>query len=294
MTPYTPEIEPLALQIPLRGIDYHVHQWGLGEPQRLFLLHGWGDSGRSFQFLADALGPGWELIAPDWRGFGLSECQQDSYYFPDYLADLDALIHHFDNGEPVRLLGHSMGGNIASLYAGVYPEKVSELINIEGFGLAETDPATTPAHYRRWINSLQTAGSGFASYSDPTELVPRIKKRSPAMADDRALFVAEQWLKPNAEGAYDLRTDAAHRKPNPIRYRRDEAMACWAAITARVALIRGEHETLPGILDGLTGMRAQLSQTEVHDFAVAGAGHMVHFEQAEALARVIEEFLLPR
>ncbi len=288
---YKPDIEPQALRIPLRGLTYHVHHWGAGEPRRLFLLHGWGDSGRSFQFLVDALGPGWELIAPDWRGFGLSECHQDSYYFPDYLGDLDALVRHFDDGAPVRLLGHSMGGNIASLYAGVFPDKVSDLINVEGFGLAETDPLATPAHYRRWLKSLHKTDIGFSPYSDPKDLVPRIKKRSPAMPDDRALFVAEQWLKRQPDSTYALRTDAAHRSPNPVRYRRDEAMACWADITARVALVRGEYETLPGILDGLAGMRQQMAGARIQDFTVAGAGHMVHFEKAEELAQIVNDFL---
>uniref|UniRef100_UPI002362DFF1 alpha/beta fold hydrolase n=3 Tax=Pseudomonadota TaxID=1224 RepID=UPI002362DFF1 len=78
----------------------------------LVLLHGWMDVGASFQFVVDALAGDREVIALDWRGFGLSEASgAGCYWFPDYLADLDALLDAVSPSAPVDLLGHSMGGN---------------------------------------------------------------------------------------------------------------------------------------------------------------------------------------
>ena len=106
----------------------------------LVLLHGWMDVSASFQFVVDALARNWRVFAPDWRGYGLTDrTQADCYWFPDYLGDLDTLIDSLaERGEltdAVDLLGHSMGGNVAMFYAGIRPQRVRRLINLEGFGL---------------------------------------------------------------------------------------------------------------------------------------------------------------
>ena len=56
----------------VRGLRYHVRTWGDERSPRLVLLHGWMDVSASFQFLVDALQGEWYVVAPDWRGFGLS------------------------------------------------------------------------------------------------------------------------------------------------------------------------------------------------------------------------------
>jgi pimeloyl-ACP methyl ester carboxylesterase len=198
----------------------------------LFLLHGWGDAGRAFQFLVDTLARDWFVVAPDWRGFGNSFCRVESYWFPDYVADLDALLEIYSQDAPARLLGHSMGANIAGLYAGVMPERVSSFVNVEGFGLADSKPENAPAHYRRWIEAGREM-RGYASYRSFEELVPKILKRSPRMTADRALFVAKSWAR-ETENGVELKADPAHKLPNAVQYRRAEAMACRAAVTARV------------------------------------------------------------
>ena len=99
---YTPRRPGRSQFVSLRGLQYHLHTWGdaaLATPERppLVLLHGWMDVGASFQFVVDALAAadGFErwVIAPDWRGFGLTAAPaSDTYWFPDYLGDLDALL----------------------------------------------------------------------------------------------------------------------------------------------------------------------------------------------------------
>src|SRR5271166_1405825 len=111
----------------VRGIETHVRRWGPASSNSrapLVLLHGWGDTGDTFQFLVDAFQEDRPAVALDWRGFGQSGWARDGYWFPDYLADLDEFLSQLLPGEPARIVGHSMGGNIASLYAGLRPERV--------------------------------------------------------------------------------------------------------------------------------------------------------------------------
>jgi len=136
--------------IDLRQQRYHVRTWGEPRPGEfpLVLLHGWMDVSASFQFVVDALRQERFVVAPDWRGFGLTREQgsgpspfdygrADHYWSVDYLADLDFLLDQIDAelgraGAPIDLVGHSMGGNAAMLYAGIRPERVRRLVNLEG------------------------------------------------------------------------------------------------------------------------------------------------------------------
>jgi pimeloyl-ACP methyl ester carboxylesterase len=157
--PYTPQRQPASRFVPVRGLKYHVMSWGdasLASPQRppLVMVHGWMDVGASFQFVVDALQDQRFVIAPDWRGFGLSDAPgTDSYWYPDYLGDLAALLDAFSPGQPVDLVGHSMGGNVVMSYAGVRPQRIRTLVNLEGFGLPETQPQQAPGRLLQWLRS---------------------------------------------------------------------------------------------------------------------------------------------
>src|SRR5688500_13434350 len=96
----------------IHGLEYHVRTWGEASAPKLFMLHGWMDVSASFQFVVDSLAREWHVVAPGWRGFGLTEWARDGYWFPDYYADLDALFDIYAGDSPVKLVGHSMGGNI--------------------------------------------------------------------------------------------------------------------------------------------------------------------------------------
>ena len=121
--------------VALRERRYHVRIWGDDTSPTIFFLHGWGDVGASFQFVVDAMKGHWRIIAPDWRGFGQSQWNDGPYFFPDYIADLDALLEHYSPQAPAQIAGHSLGGIVAGLYAGIRPERVCRIANMEGFVL---------------------------------------------------------------------------------------------------------------------------------------------------------------
>ena len=133
----------------VRGLRYHVRTWGDSRDPPLFLLHGWMDVSASFQFLVDAFSEPRYYVAPDWRGFGLTEWARDGYWFPDYYADLDCVLDLYAGKAPSEIVGHSMGGVVACTYAGIRPERIAKVVSLEGFGLARTTPGMAPARYHK-------------------------------------------------------------------------------------------------------------------------------------------------
>ena len=285
---YRPESPREERRLPIRGVDYCLYQWGQTDSPLLVYLHGWSDTGATFQFVVDALRAEWRVIAPDWRGFGRSSCRCTSYWFPDYLADLHALLEAVSPQAPVRLVGHSMGANVGALYAGTFPERVRAFVNIEGFGLPDSKPADAPSRYRAWIEAGNEPLT-FSEYDDFGVLADRIRKRHGGMGRAEALFVAKEWGRQEADGKIRLRADPLHKMPNPVLYRRAEAEACWSAATAAMLLITGGQSSFASKLP-LVGGAPKFAATET--VVIDDAGHMPHFETPVALAAAIEDFLL--
>jgi pimeloyl-ACP methyl ester carboxylesterase len=212
----------------------HLTRWGppssaLQPP--VFLLHGWLDAGETFQFIVDALKKDWPIIAPDWRGFGRSEWPQEGYGFPDYLGDFDALIDRISPDAAVRIVGHSMGGNIANLYAGLRPARVRCVINLEGLGLPRTSPQDAPTRMRKWLDQIKSP-TVEKTYDSFEQLASIIQFRYPRFAPGAAAFVARTWGIADEEGQVRLAADPRHHWVNPILYKREDAEAslpssCW-------------------------------------------------------------------
>lgn len=283
---YIPRVAGRRRDCDVRGVRYAMTEWGDANAPLLVYLHGWADTGSTFQFVVDALQDDWRVVAPDWRGFGRSTVTCTSYWFPDYVADLHELLEILTPREPVRLIGHSMGGNVAGLYAGTMPERVRAFANLEGFGLAETDPQDAPRRVRAWIEAARSP-QAFSSYADFATLALRIHRRHPGMSQRQAAFVAREWGRACSDGHVELRADPRHKLPNPILYRRAEAAACWQQITADVMLVEGAQSDLASRYAALSGPAWPADRHEVID----GAGHMLHFEAPAALAAVLERFL---
>ena len=288
---YKPKRVPRRVRHDIRGVGYSVLEWGPAESPPIVWLHGWGDCAATAQFVVDALDSGRRVVAPDFRGFGESRAEVASYWFPDYLADLDALLSIFSPDAPVTLIGHSMGANVAGLYAGTMPERVNAFVNIEGFGLANADPETAPERYREWIEAGR-ATPAFSEYADFTALARRLAKRSPAMGDDRAEFVARAWAV-EEEGRVRLRADPRHRLPNPVLYRRAESEACWRRVSAPVLLVSGGNSPFARG-DDVRLDASPMPFPDARAVTIPDVGHMLHFEAAEDVAAHIEAFLQAR
>ena len=291
LQPYIPRRAPEALELQVRGLRHHVTRWTGSDPEPVFLLHGWTDTGDTFQFLVDALPDRHSFIAPDWRGFGRSEWPAEGYWFPDYYADLEALLDHFAPGRPVTLIGHSMGGNIATLYAGIRPERVSRVVCIEGFGLARTQPGQAPGRYREWLDQVREPPK-FARFPSVTAFAHLLARRNPRLTPERAAFIAMAWTEQLPDGSVQVRSDPAHKRVNPVLYRREEAEACWREVVAPVLyVIADQSDFLPRLgEDGKPGHMARLIG-RLEPCVIPDASHMVHHDRPEKLALAITAFL---
>ena len=280
----------------LRGLRMHVRHWGDADAPKLFMLHGWMDVSASFQFIVDCLQRDWHVIAPDWRGFGLSErVNADCYWFPDYLGDLDALLDQLAPNQPVNVLGHSMGGNIATLYAGIRPQRIERLVNLEGFGLANTVPAQAPGRYAQWLDELRNPPV-MRPYASLTEVAQRLRKNNPRLSAERAEFLAEHWSAANAEGQWHILGDPAHKIVSATLYHTDEVLACWRNISAPVLWVEAEHTDMWRWMGPKAQVRAEIDRRmaeipNVTPALIPDAGHMLHHDQPEKVAALIEDFL---
>ena len=286
-------MKPSASQfLEIRGLRYHVRRWAAPGAPKMFLLHGWMDVSASFQFMVDALEKEWDVYAPDWRGYGLTDWgKSDCYWFPDYLADLDAILDQLSPGTAVNLVGHSLGGNVGALYAGARPARVARFANLEGFGMAPTRPEQAPKRYARWLDELQDP-PGLRPYASYAELADRMQAGNQRLSRDKAEFLARHWGE-EREGKVVLRSDPAHKIVNPILYRYEEAHACWAAVSAPVLWVEAaETETLKRInLAPAQVAERRAVFRDVRYATVRDAGHMLHHDQPREVARLLEEFL---
>ncbi|MDR0245675.1 MAG: alpha/beta hydrolase [Burkholderia sp.] len=284
--------------VTVRGVQLHVRRWGRPDAPTLFMLHGWMDVAASFQFVVDALAGDWQVIAPDARGFGLSGwpvARQGggNYWFHEYLGDLDALVDHYAPTGEVNLVGHSMGANVVCLYAGARPERVRRVVDLEGFGLAPSRAEQAPRRLRGWLDELREPPA-LRPYASLDDVAARLIKTNPRLAPRRAAFLAEHWSKLGDDGLYHLLADPAHKMPGPLLYRLDEVMATWRQVRAKVLHVEAVNSPTLAHIAGdipLPEFKARFDAfPDWREKLVEDAGHMVHHDQPEQIAALIEAF----
>ena len=300
--PYQPQRPASCRHLPVRGLHYHLHQWGSPQPGQplLVLMHGFMDVGASFQFVVDAMARAGDgsrcVVAPDWRGFGHSSAPvgTDAYWFADYLGDLDALLDSLSPDAPVDLLGHSMGGNVVMTYAGVRPQCIRRLINLEGFGLPDLPATDVPKRLITWLDELK-AEQRLKPYASLAAVAQRLQQNNPRLPIDKALWLAEQWAEQGDDGQWQLLADPAHKRINPVPNRAADTIATWQRITAPLLWVQGEGSRLDSYWGGRYS-HAEFQQRLAHvanvrQVALEDAGHMLHHDQPEALASALLDFL---
>jgi pimeloyl-ACP methyl ester carboxylesterase len=276
-------------RLTVRGLEHQLTLWGEPSDSPVVLLHGFMDAGPTWQFLVDCLPDSWSCVAPDWRGFGGSERAAAGYWFPDYLADLEVLLSVLVPKGRARVIAHSMGGNIATLYAGIRPHRLAWLANLEGLGLPRMAPDLAPLRYAQWLEQLEKQLQE-RHYNSLDVLAGLLVLRNPRLSMPKARFIAKAWTRAAGSGI-ELASDPQHSRLNPVLYRREEAEACWRRIEIPLLLLTGElseHATrlaADGTLDYL-----QRSFPTAHIVTLAGLGHMMHHEDPQAVARHIIEF----
>ena len=298
---YQPKRASRSEFVPIRNLKYHVRIWGEPAPGKvpLVMVHGWMDVSASYQFVVDAFARDHYVIAPDWRGYGLTELPHaDNYWFPDYLADLDFLLDHYAGEQRVDLVGHSMGGNIAMLYSGARPQRIRSLVNLEGFGMPASRPSQAPARYAKWIGELKAYHRGemeLKAYDSVQGVARRLMKTNRRLTQDKADWLAQHWAQQGPDGQWRILGHAAHKIVNASLFRVDEVLEIYRAIQVPVLAVEASDDSLGQWWQGkftLAEYHERLKAiSDVRLGRIEDAGHMLHHDQPAELARLIEDFL---
>lgn len=307
VTPYQPRRDARSRFVEARGLRHHLLEWGSAsaaskERPPLVMLHGWMDVAASFQFVVDALSIDRHVLALDWRGFGASDTPEaDTYFFAEYLGDLELVLDALFGAAraPIDLLGHSMGGNVAMLYAGVRPERVRRLVNLEGFGMPRARPSSAPKRFAAWLDALKVPEQ-LRPYDSLEAVAARLQKTNPLLRADRAAWLAGHWSKrvPGVDGEPDtwqLLADPNHKRASPLQANVDEWLECWKRIKAPVLWVEGDRTDV-SIWWGDRYTKAEFHErlnlvASVERHVVSPAGHMLHHDRPEDIARLLEAFL---
>jgi pimeloyl-ACP methyl ester carboxylesterase len=188
-----------------------------------------------------------------------------------------------------------MGGNVACIYAGVRPERIIKLINLEGFGMPVTQAGQAPKRYASWLNELRNPPA-LGTYATQAEVALRLQKNNPRLKNERAAFLAEHWSIKNAKGKWEILGDPAHKITSPLLYHVDDATACWSAIAAPVLWVEADDTDVWRWMGHKDTARIEIDRrikyiANVRTEMIEDAGHMLHHDQPEKLASLVESFL---
>lgn len=290
VTAYAPRKIATSEFVDMRGLQCHVRRWGPRDAQPLVLLHGSRDCGATFQFIVDEFVGDYQFIAPDWRGYGRTDWNPQGYWFQDYLADLDIVLDALLPGVRVPLAGHSMGGQVAGIYSGVRPQRVSKLIALDAFGLVDSDPSETPDYLGKWIRIWREGPEQSRPYETLAQMAERLVQTNRRLTMDKALFLAAESSRQRPDGLLEWAFDPLHRAPFAVTHRKAEWAACMTRIEAPTLwLSSGRVSRIDSEPGGLAARAALVKNVVCHK--VEDTSHNLHHDRPVEVARIMEAFL---
>jgi len=280
----------------IRGLRVHVRRWSRPGSPRLFLLHGWRETSATFQFVVDALREEWDVVAPDWPGFGESEWKHD-YGHSGYAADLDALLRIYSPDEPVRLVAHSMAAAVCIVYLGARPDRVRAFASLDGLAPV---PIVAPAHQlkrvRRWLDEAAVDKPPYRMAGEEAFARSMLDKNS-RLTPARAAFLARHFARPLPEGGIEMLADPRQYKlpappsfePGLLQLALEQFPRPVLWITGGRSEMRDSIEKLPGAPEILQRrIAAAPRSTHIH---LPEAGHNVHHDDPERVAELVEALM---
>lgn len=271
----------------------HYVDWGNPEAPPLLLVHGGRDHCRNWDWVAEALRDDWHIIAPDLRGHGDSEWSSDGHYeMAGYVYDLAQLIHQ-QTLAPVTIIGHSLGGNIALRYSGVYPESVRALVAIEGLGLsgkmiAERRSKPFEQRLKEWIETKRgLAGRLPRRYDSINDALARMQGENKHLSPQQARHLTIHGVNQNEDGTYSWKFDNYVRAWPAYDMPMSAVESLWSRIICPTLLVYGEESWATNPEDD--GRLAHFQNAEVAAFA--NAGHWVHHDQLQLFISTVKKFL---
>ena len=286
-------IEPRRASFVSQRLMLNYVDWGNEDAPPLILVHGGCDHARSWDNVAQELGAQFHVIAPDLRGHGDSQwADAGGYMLMSFVLDLAELIHQLGSPQ-VTLMGHSLGGNIATRMAGLYPDKIRKLVCIEGLGpspSAARQLAAQPVETRLqgWVAEQRKLASHLQrGYPSLDDAVARMRSQNPHLGADQARHLTIHGTRQAADGSYVWKFDPYLRSPPPVDLTRGEIIELWARITCPVLLVYGSASWASN--PATDGRAAHFRAAQVA--LIEGAGHWVHHDRPADFMSAVSAFL---
>ena len=267
------------------GVLEGLH-WSRPGAPKVLCLHGWLDNAASFVPLAPFL-KDFDLLALDFAGHGFSSHRPETsrYYFTDYLFDVDAAMQEI-GWEQCHLIGHSMGGGVASCLAAALPERVNRLVLLDALGVITLAGDQAARQMQLSMMSVRKARSFLRPYESVEEAMQARQKKSP-ISDEAARLLCQRSLEHTGD-YYQWRTDPRLNWRSPQLPGEEQALDLLAAIQAPALVI-----TTPGLIDffGKDKTHERISAINNCRHVIHDGHHHFHMEQAQQVANQITEFL---
>jgi pimeloyl-ACP methyl ester carboxylesterase len=261
-----------------------------GDPAlpKLLALHGWLDNAASFDRLAPLLCEHFHIVALDLPGHGRSAHRPPGlwYHYIDYLGDVmtaaDAL-----GWQRFGLLGHSLGGAVASMIAGVAGERIERLLLIEALGPGTLPPEQTLAHLQKSLGERGQVGTLRVFANTEEAAKARMRGNGLTLSRDAAMALIERGTMAVA-GGVSWSSDQRLTLTSPARYTEEQILAVLAGVKAPTLLVLAQPS--PPFLSEAMIARRTAAVPGIRIVRIPGTHHL-HLEDAQPVARAILEFV---
>ena len=266
----------------------HYLDWGNDAAPDLLLVHGVHDHCHSWDWLAQSLREHFHVVAPDLRGHGDSEWSLGSpYSYLEYVQDIAQLVQQ-RRLAPVTIVSHSLGGTIAAVYAGTFPEAVARLVIIEGVGLYPRDAEQPEARLKYWIDANRSLAARVPRrYRTLEDAYQRMQDTNPHLSPDQARHLTIHGSNQNEDGTYTWKFDNYTRAPRPYDIPNADMAALWRRISCPVLIINSRQGYPHRI--GQDDTLRHFRDATLHE--IDDAGHWTHHDQLASCTRTIGDFL---
>ena len=272
------------------NLKLHFVEWGETDRPKVILIHGVRDHCRTWDRIAKSLSEKFHVIAPDLRGHGDSDLALGhNYRYTDYIFDTFNLVVALGL-EKFSLVGHSMGGAIANLFAGIYREHVDSVAAIEGIGIWKNPdtPQKISERIKFWAKTVHDLdGKKKRRYTTIGEAAERMASENPGIPSDLVRHLSEHGCMKNTDGTFSWKYHQGVRNFSLVGLSEGEIKDIWADIRCPILLLNADNG-LP-FRCGQNGTLRYFQGAQLE--TIVGAGHLAHHEQVDQTLKHLEDFL---
>jgi pimeloyl-ACP methyl ester carboxylesterase len=274
------------------GLGLHLLEWS-DQGVALLLLHGFGNDAHIWDDFAPAVAPYYRTLALDHRGHGDSAWDPEHRYdLETMVRDVEAVTEALETGRLV-LIGHSLGGRIATFFAAAHPARMAGLV------LVDIGPELDARGVTRI--RMETAASIDPSFGSVDEYARLLSLHYPAATPGAIIRMARHGLRRREDGRLVLKMDpilrgglARSETPAQAAERERQAIAeqweALARIPCPTLVVRGAASDVfaPDTADRMADEVLQKGALAL----VPQAGHSVMTDNPDGFEEAVSGFLL--